>query len=55
MKQISPSKVYINFDCPDCNEKARTDIAEAVYNGAPVCPTCEEEMDMVDCEIDTSS
>jgi transcription elongation factor Elf1 len=52
MSQVSSSKVYINFECPDCNTNKRTDVHDAIYNGAPCCPMCEEEMDIVDCEID---
>lgn len=52
MQQVSIQKVDVNFECEACGRTQQVNIAEAVENGAPVC--CNgDQMDMVDCEVDT--
>jgi DNA-directed RNA polymerase subunit RPC12/RpoP len=54
MKQISASKVYVNFECLSCKREDQCTIEEAVENSYPICPNCSHEMDIVDCEIDSN-
>jgi transcription elongation factor Elf1 len=53
MSRISAVKVDVNFQCPKCDIEKSCNISEAIYNGAPMCQDCEEEMELIDCEIDT--
>jgi len=54
MKQVSPTKVSVNFECLDCKKTSQCSISELAETGAPYCIMCEEIMDLVDCEIDTT-
>ena len=50
--RVSDQKVDVNFECELCRRKASCGVAEAVYNGTPICTDCDIEMEIVDCEID---
>lgn len=47
MRKVTTDFVRLNFICEDCDIKQSSiPIAEAVYNGPPLCPECEEEMSL---------
>lgn len=50
--KISLQKIDMNFECDQCRRKVSCGVVEAIQNGAPMCQDCDEEMDIVDCEID---
>jgi len=51
LKQIlEPDAVLISFECEKCERN--TDIcsvSEVIYDGAPMCVDCMEEMSIVEC------
>ena len=53
MKTVSLIKVDVKFECPSCGKDQSCNVVEAVENGPPVCPDCEEVMDIIECEVDT--
>ena len=52
MQQVSIHKVVVNFECEHCGRTKQMSISDAVDNGAPLCCN-DDQMDMVDCEIDS--
>lgn len=53
MKQISALKVFVTFECLSCKETSNyCGVCEAIETGAPLCPNCEEIMEIVECELD---
>jgi len=50
--KMSLEKVDINFQCESCDNTATCNVTEAAFNGVPMCIDCDEEMEIIDCEID---
>ncbi len=54
MANVDSSEVQLAFECDECNNKELCNVAEAVYNGPPICLECEanEIMSMSHCCIE---
>ena len=53
MQQVSTTKINVNFECETCGNTVNCLIPEAIENGAPMCPNCDEEMILVDAEVNS--
>jgi len=51
MQQVSTTKIDVNFECEKCERTTQCSISEAIENGTPMCPDCDEEMKLVDAEV----
>ena len=49
--KISLSDIKLYFECSICNAAEVGYVSECIYNGAPFCTDCGEEMDLVKSEI----
>ena len=48
---LQPKDVILVFECDDCNEIQKEMASVAVYNGAPLCPKCENIMELSHAEV----
>ena len=54
-KTMEPDVVFIEFECERCQKNTDIcSISEVVYDGAPMCVDCSEEMSIVECYIEES-
>ena len=53
MQQVSTTKITVNFECGECGHTENCLIPEAIENGAPMCPDCDIEMELVDAEVNS--
>lgn len=52
-KILNENETYIHFECPKCQKNRDIcTIPEAIYNGAPMCVDCQEEMDILECYVE---
>lgn len=49
-KILEESNVFVHFECGRCQKNRDIcTVDEAVYNGAPMCVDCQEEMEILEC------
>jgi len=44
--EYEAEEVISHFDCDECNAKEHCSVSEAIYNGPPMCPECNVEMEI---------
>ena len=48
---VYPGDNILLFECNECEYKKDRMSSVAVYDGAPICPTCNTVMDLISCRI----
>ena len=45
-KKVSADKVILFWDCPECNESQKGSLIDMIEVGVPICPGCDEDMEI---------